>query len=429
MKLSELKTKKVAIWGFGVEGKATAQYLSKHDIGFIILCTKNECVGDYSFDTTEVDQSKLNSFDCVIKSPGISPYTALVKQAKTQFISATALWFANEKNTFVIAITGTKGKSTTASLIAHILKSIGFSVNLVGNIGQALITSSNDYDYIVLEASSFQITDGNIYPDIALITNLFPEHVDWHNGFENYYQDKLKLFLRAKTWISNATNENLAHLNKKKEVVLFNSAQAFHVIGDELMFQQKELLNIKQTQLIGYHNLENMGAALSICRLLQLDIDQCIDAIKQFKPLQHRLQNLGKIGNHFAINDSIATTPIATLAAMKTVDLSNTTLLIGGYDRGNDWSEFIELINQNPPSLLLISGQNSKALLQHLQSINANFEYILCEDLKNAIHQAQLLTQTDGIILLSPGAPSFDQFESYIKRGEFFEQELRKHEN
>ena len=145
--------------------------------------------------------------------------------------------------------------------------------------------------------------------------------------------------------------------------------------------------------------------------------------------MQHRLQNLGKIGNHFAINDSIATTPIATLAAMKTVDLSKTTLLIGGYDRGNDWSGFIEEINHNPPNLLLISGQNSKALYQHLQSINASFKYILCENLKKAIHQAQLLTQTDGIILLSPGAPSFDQFESYIKRGEFFEQELRKHEN
>ena len=259
MKLSELKTKKVAIWGFGVEGKATAQYLSEHNIDFTILCAKNECIGDYLFDTANVDQSKLNNFDCVVKSPGISPYTALLKQAKTQFISATALWFANEKNTFVIAITGTKGKSTTASLTAHILKSIGYSVNLVGNIGQALITSSSDYDYIVLEASSFQITDGNINPDIALITNLFPEHIDWHNGVENYYQDKLKLFVDAKRWISNATNENLAHLNENKEVVLFNSVQAFHVIDDELMFQQKVLLNIKQTQLIGHHNLENMG--------------------------------------------------------------------------------------------------------------------------------------------------------------------------
>ena len=429
MKLSVLKTKQIAIWGFGVEGKATAKYLSGHDIDFTVLCAKNECIGNYSFDTTKVDQSILNSFDCVIKSPGISPYSTLVKEAKTEFTSATALWFANEKNTFVIAITGTKGKSTTASLTAHILKSIGYSVNLVGNIGQALITSNSDYDYIVLEASSFQITDGNIRPDIALITNLFPEHIDWHGGVENYYQDKLKLFTYAKLRIVNAKNKNLKDLCGSNDVTLFNSLFAYHVKGDELMFGQDKLLNISQTQLIGRHNLENMGAALSICRLLQKDTEKCIAAIKQFKPLKHRLQNLGKIGHHFAINDSIATTPIATLAAMETFDLSITTLLIGGYDRGNDWSGFIDAINQNPPKLLLISGQNSHALLQHLQSIKASFEYMLCENLKKAIQQAQLLTQTDGIILLSPGAPSFDQFESYIKRGEFFEQELKKHEN
>jgi UDP-N-acetylmuramoylalanine--D-glutamate ligase len=155
-----------------------------------------------------------------------------------------------------------------------------------------------------------------------------------------------------------------------------------------------------------------------------LNISQCIDSIKSFKPLAHRLQNLGKIGQHYAINDSIATTPIATIAALQTVDRSKTTLLVGGYDRGHDWSDFTQSLNENPPHLLIISGQNATAIHQLLKSKDSTCNYLVCDDLKQAIILAQKKSNAGDTILLSPGAPSFDQFDSYIARGDFFVKEL-----
>jgi len=426
MKLSEIINKKIAIWGFGVEGQATAKYLSEKNISFTVLCKDTESVDKYMCETAKVDTDLLNKFDVIIKSPGISPYSKIVKYTTAQLTSPTAIWFANEKNTTVIAVTGTKGKSTTVSLLAHVLKKSGKNVNLVGNIGQALISSTSNYDYIVLEASSFQIYDGNIQADVVLVNNLSAEHVDWHQGAANYFKDKLKILAQAKIKIINAKNQQLNKLVNDESVHYFNIDNGFYVHKEALMFKDKQILCLADVQLMGTHNLENIGAALCVCLHLGVDIDTCINAVKSFKPLAHRLQNLGKIGQHYAINDSIATTPVATLAAMKTVDLSKTTLLVGGYDRGNDWTEFAEAINKNPPDLLLVSGQNAEAITNHLVHIKAQFAFKLCENLPDAINYAKLNSPTNHTILLSPGAPSFDQFDSYIKRGEFFHLELNK---
>jgi len=430
MKLSDINNKKIAIWGYGVEGKATARYLSSKGIDFTILCNKDERDEKYKCITTLIDKELLAGFEVIVKSPGISPYSQLLEDIDVQMTSSTAIWFANEHHqameTTVIAVTGTKGKSTTASLLKHVLSQSGKRVNLVGNIGQALIASTLDYDYIVLEASSFQVYDGNINTDIVVITNLFEEHLDWHAGADNYFRDKLNILKAAKIKIINANNTTLTKLVDDQDVLYFNTTKAFHVNGEELMYDKEIVLSLSQVNLIGVHNLENIGAVLSVCQQQKLDMLACVDAVKSFKPLAHRLQSLGKIGQHYAINDSVATTPVATLAAMKTVDLSNTTLLVGGYDRGNNWQDFADAINKNPPSLLLISGQNGEIIHQRLQVIKAKFKYMLCADLADAINLAQSLSPAEGIILLSPGAPSFDQFESYIKRGEFFAAELKK---
>lgn len=423
--LKYLNNVNIAIWGFGVEGKATAYYLTKNKIDFKVLCHESELDNQYTCITDIVDRQLLNSFDVVIKSPGISPYDNLVKETSARITSPTAIWFANEKATKVIAVSGTKGKSTTVSLLAHILDYCGKSVNLVGNIGQPLITANSDVDYIVLESSSFQIYDGNIQADIAVLTNLYAEHVDWHQGKENYFKDKLQLLDGAQVKIINAHNPILMQL-VNHEVEYFNIECGYHVVDETLLYLEKKVLELSQINLIGKHNLENIGAALTVCQKLELDISSCIAAIKTFKPLVHRLQALGKIGLHYAINDSIATTPIATMAALQTLEPSRTTLLVGGYDRGNEWMDFAIALNHSPPNLLIISGNNGKIIHKHLVALEAKFNYILCVTLKESIFLAQEKSKEDDTILLSPGAPSFDQFESYIKRGEFFEMELKK---
>ncbi len=422
--LSQLRNKQVAIWGFGVEGRAVAEYLHKNQVGFTVLCSKGEEDKSYSCEIKEIDVALLNQFDIIVKSPGISPYSDLVKNSKAQFTSATALWFANEKNTSVIAITGTKGKSTSVSVLRHVLEALNYNVNLVGNIGTPLIAASSDCDYIVLEASSFQIYDGEIQADIALINNLYPEHVDWHEGAENYFSDKVKLLDSATIKIINANNKELVKRTHSMNCVLFNAKNAFHVEGESLFLQDREVLKISEIQLIGQHNLENIGAVLTICKELKLNIDRCIDAIKTFQPLQHRLQYLGKIGQHFAINDSIATTPIATLAALQTQECSTTTLFVGGFDRGNDWSDFAQNLNQCAPNLLLLTGQSGKIIHDYLQQINSPILFHYFTKLGQAIKFAVENSPKNHTLLLSPGAPSFDEFENYKQRGLYFEKEL-----
>jgi UDP-N-acetylmuramoylalanine--D-glutamate ligase len=424
LSLNKLRNKNIAIWGFGVEGKATADYLVKNDLEFTVLCQPAEVDCRYSCMTDSINTLVLNTFDVVIKSPGISAYEPMVKDTTAKVTSSTALWFANEKNTQVIAVSGTKGKSTTVSLLAHILDYCGKSFHLVGNIGKPLISVDSDVEYIVLEASSFQIYDGNIQADIALITNLSAEHVDWHKGKDNYFKDKLKLLSLANRKIINAKNSLLTDRINPKQVSYFNLENGYQVEGSKLFYKKKEVLDLSQISLIGQHNLENIGAALTVCQQLKLDILQCVSAVKSFKPLAHRLQNLGRIGRHYAINDSIATTPVATIAALQTMDRAKTTLLVGGYDRGHDWSDFVKSLCDSPPNLLIISGQNAADIDQLLKTMNSTFDYLVCDNLKQAISVAQNKSKTGDTILLSPGAPSFDQFDSYIARGDYFVKEL-----
>jgi len=430
MKLVELKKCKIAIWGFGIEGQATADYLTQHSVEFKVLCKKSESSTRFACITEQVDIHMLNNFDVIIKSPGISAYNEIIKKSKARFISATALWFANEKETKVIVITGTKGKSTTSSLIAHVLNKVGKTVNLVGNIGKPLILSSSNYDYIVMEASSFQIYDGEIQPDIAVVLNLYAEHLDWHKGEENYFNDKLMVLNNARVKIINKKNLALTRLlestSNADNLSYFNDNNDYTIIDESIFLHNEKLVSLNEIQLLGVHNLENILAVLSVCEVLSIDRDLVIDAIKFFKPLAHRLQNLGKIGKHFAINDSIATTPMATIAALNTVDTARTTLLIGGFDRGHDWSFFVDELCKVKPHLIIIAGENAQILVSLFAHSTNNVAYLQADDLKHAIELAQNRTPVGGTILLSPGAPSFDLFESYIKRGEFFEYYLKQ---
>ena len=433
MKLSTLKKSKVAIWGFGVEGQATATYLQNKHIDFSVLCQASEVKDDVNCLTQKVDVSLLNQFDIVIKSPGISAYDKRITQANTLFTSATALWFANERHKNpqckIIAITGTKGKSTTASLLAHVLQAVGKTVNLVGNIGKPLLLSHCNYDFIVMEASSFQIYDGQIKADLAVVLNLFAEHLDWHHGEENYYHDKIKIFTNATVKIINHQNRTLSQLLKatatNRTLHCYNDGTDFLLSEKKIYTKQATLINADEIQLLGKHNLENILAVLEITTLLKIAPQNTAQALKSFVPLPHRLQKLGKIGQHYAINDSIATTPMATIVALQTVVLAQTTVLIGGFDRGHDWSGFVQKLALNPPNLIIINGDNAKKLKTLFDEMAPDVAYLWAIDLHAAIKLAQEKTPVLGTILLSPGAPSFDQFNSYIERGEFFEHTLK----
>ncbi len=436
--LSKLR---IAVWGFGVEGRATAAYLARSHPGcrFTVFCRPEEKPApaetpacEWEFCTEPVSSEDLNAFDLVIKSPGISPYLPPADTVSVPMVGATSLWFAYHRHGRVIAVTGTKGKSTSASLLAHVLRGLGYSVNLAGNIGVALLdTVASPADWTVLETSSYQAADGTISPDVALLLNLFPEHLDWHGSEARYYTDKLRLLENAGQAV---LGQSLGHFNSRLNTAglatpaLLKKARTPHwqVSGDELLYQGRCVFRVSDWALPGRHNLQNLAAVLEVIDGLGLPVAKALELARSFQPLPHRLQPLGRFGHWHWINDSIASTPHASLAALATLEPRNTGLILGGYDRQLEWNEFARAIADNPPACLIVTGENASRILAALKQQPLPSRIVRAESLNEAVALAQIHTPKGGTVLLSPGAPSFDAFANYAQRGEAFEHAVRQ---
>ncbi|MCX7553935.1 UDP-N-acetylmuramoyl-L-alanine--D-glutamate ligase [Marinicella sp. S1101] len=436
MKLESLKDKTIAIWGFGLEGKATLAYLLARcpNREIAVLCGADEVAGaqrkGVSFITEPVTVEVLDQFEVVVKSPGISPYQAPAKQAKCQFISSAALWFDNEKSGQIIAITGTKGKSTTAAMLTAVLEAMNFKVVLAGNFGLPLIQCLGKFDFVVLETSSYQAYDGSIKADIGVLLNLYSEHLNWHLTEQQYHHDKWQLLCQSERVLLNAADDNSTKMLQKEPLRMqpeyYGNQHGFYELNGVLMYQDKALVSAYGWQLKGRHNLHNAAAVCAIVLMLGLDIKIAINAIKQFKPLPHRLQLVAEFNGVKFINDSISSTPHSTLAAMGTVDLSRTILLVGGFDRGVDWQWWVEAIEERPPQLIICSGENSKKIHQLVLNQQIKTQCIKQPSLKQAVKYAKEQAQPGDTVLLSPGAPSFDAFDDYQHRGQKFSQWIQQ---
>ncbi len=427
MLLSELKAARVAVWGYGVEGQATCDYLQMRcpELAFCVLCPPAE-VDDRTvqFITTAVDAALLNQFDVVIKSPGISPYQAFLSNAECQLISSAALWFANERSGQVIAITGTKGKSTSCAMLAEVLSVMGYRVVLAGNIGVPLIQCLDVYDFVVLETSSYQAQDGAIKADVAVLLNLYSEHLNWHHSEQQYHLDKWRLLQQASHAVLNGKDQHSAELLTSRPVdgafSFFEDQQGYYELNEVLMYQDKALLSKYGWSLKGAHNLRNAAAVCTVIGVLGLDIKQAINAIKKFKALPHRLESVATIKGVSYINDSISSTPHATWAALTTVEIPRTILLVGGFDRGVDWLWWVKKMSAGAPKAVICSGQNGKKIAQLILNHGIKTQCLWEPSLKQAVQSAKQLAQPGDFVLLSPGAPSFDAFNDYQHRGQKF---------
>lgn len=442
MQLKQIRQSKVAVWGYGVEGRASCDYLQLRlpDLNFTVLCPVQEVQNNaalnqkarLTFNHETVDAQLLSQFDVVIKSPGISPYQKSVTEASCQFISSSALWFSNERAgnpATIIAITGTKGKSTSCAMLTEVLQAMSFNVVLAGNFGVPLIQCLAPCDFVVLETSSYQAYDGVIQADVALLLNLFSEHLNWHGTEAQYQLDKWQLLQSAKHVILNAKDQCSMDLLAAEpidaQVSYFEDIQGFYELNGVLMFQDKALMSTYGWQLKGKHNLTNAAAVCSVIAQLGLDIRVGINAIKLFKPLPHRLETVALINGVTYINDSIASTPHATWAAMSTVDLTRTVLLVGGFDRGVDWRWWVKKLLDNPPKMIICSGENGEKIHRLILNQEIKSQSILLDSLKLAVEAAKQAVQPGDFVLLSPGAPSFDAFENYQQRGLQFIQWLK----
>ena len=447
MRISQLEGKRVALWGWGREGRAAYRAIRSRlpALPLSLYCNTEEAAEAESLADPwltvlrEASSESLATQQVIVKSPGISPNLEAARFASrngTVFIGGSTLWFdehAGPDGTapHTICVTGTKGKSTTTALLAHLLRAGGQRTALVGNIGMPLLEVLHPQpapEFWAIELSSYQTLDvaaAQTRPEVAVVLNIFPEHLDWHGGEARYVADKLALVTRAKPKIAilNAADARLAALRlPDSDVHWFNHAQGWHLRGDDVYRADAFVFDATRTPLPGRHNRSNLCAVLATIEALGLDAVALAPHAGSFRPLPNRLQSLGERDGILYVNDSISTTPHATLAALECFRGSPVAVLVGGHDRGVDWSDFASAMRRDAPAAIVTMGANGPRIYALLAAVAAEgrFKLEAADDLPSAMSRARHLLGGAGVILLSPGAPSFGLYQDYVARGRHF---------
>ena len=439
--------RKVALWGWGREGRAAYRAIRSRLplLALTLFCNADEAndalaLGDALLSVeTEATAERLAAFDLVVKSPGISPYrpeAVAAHEQGTRFIGGTSLWFGEHADAdgFVhntVCVTGTKGKSTTTSLLAHLLRAGGHAAALVGNIGMPLLEVLDPQpapEYWAIELSSYQTGDvaaSGARPEVAIALNIFPEHLDWHGSHERYIADKLRLLTEARPRIAvlNGNDPILSALDlPDSDVRWFGRADGWHLRDDVLYRGEQRVMDTASLPLPGRHNRSNLCAVLTAIEALGLDGIALAPHAASFKPLPHRLQTVGTRDGITYVNDSISTTPHASLAALDVFRGRRVALLVGGHDRGLPWDDFAAAMRASAPLAIITMGQNGPRIFDLLKPVagQVGFDLSAAEHLVDAMRQAQAVLAGAGVVLLSPGAPSFGAYKDYVARGRHF---------
>jgi UDP-N-acetylmuramoylalanine--D-glutamate ligase len=438
MRFADFEDGPIGVLGLGREGRAAREYLRRRHPGIqLTLLAESPPEDDIKALLTPEDElaigpfaeAGLERFGLLVRSPGISPYRASLQralEAGVRLTTPSSIWFADHPEANTVCITGTKGKSTTSALLAHMLRFCGRRVRLAGNIGTPLLACDDrDVDWWVIELSSYQLVDLEADPTVSMILNLTPEHLDWHGGERAYQRDKLRLVELAgdRLLIANAADQRLrSALEGRGGITWFNGPDGIRVAGESLYDGDRALQADIPDGLPGRHNLANIAAALTALGSVGEDVESGISALPSFRCLPHRLQLLGQRDGLRYVNDSISSTPVATAAALESYAGQPVTLIVGGLDRGLDWAPYAGAFRKNTPVAVIGVPSNGAAILRTLEreGVTPPAGLHRCEDLAGAVSLAGRLTPNGGVVLLSPGAPSFPQFRDFRARGTHF---------
>lgn len=434
--------KKVLVLGLSKSGMAAAKFAKKQ--GAVVYLSE----GKYIEEENNGNLAELKSLgievehgghsdnfienaELVITSPGIPPHSEVIQRIKKRnipVISELELAYRECDIPFII-ITGTNGKTTTTSLTEFILAKT-LNAKACGNIGQPPCNIADEsLDYFVCEASSYQLEmSPSLKPYIAVWTNFTPDHIDWHQGLENYFNAKAKIFKEPQTpkfSILNAKDEKLMEFSKQITGEIFYFAKNIgenccYIDNNEFIYkrngQTENILKVSESPLIGEHNYQNIMCAIICAKLVGLDTNIIRDAIKEFKAPAHRLEKIITKNGITFYNDSKATNPEAAIVAIDSFINTNTLLIAGGRDKNTDLKEFCESVKKHITTVILI-GEATDRFEKNLK--NNGFTNIIKEEtLESAIDKS--LELKPEVVLLSPACASFDMFTSYENRGEVF---------
>jgi len=406
---------KIAILGYGLEGQDAEKYFKNLGDEVTVL--------DKKFDENYL--KNLNDFNIIVRSPGVYRYLPEIVKAEENGVKITSslkIFFDNCPGN-IIGVTGTKGKGTTSTLIYEILKNAGKDVYLVGNIGKPyleLLSKLTKNSFVIMELSSFQLIDLTKSPHIAVVLNITLDHMDWHKSKEEYVEAK-------KNILSYQSPDDFAILNEEYETPksFVEVAKGKTVFFSKTKLEQKYKENLL---LRGEHNLENIAAAVAAAKIVGINEGTILETVRSFKGLEHRLELVDTIEGIAFYNDSFATGPQPTIAAMNSFT-DPETLILGGSDKGLDYQELMREIEkkENIKNLILIGDVGNKItdILKGyaFQGSVINMGHSSMEEI---VKKAFEITPRGGIVILSPAAASFDMFKDYKDRGNQFKKSVFK---
>lgn len=451
-----IRFRKVAVIGLGVSNMPLLEYLyeKKAQVTVFDERTMDEIPSEtinkintyefsYSFGKNCLE--KLNGFNIIFRSPSCLPTrTELQKEAERGAIVTTEVEMLMEMCPCkIVGVTGSDGKTTTTSLINAILKKAGYKTFLGGNIGTPLFTKLPEMepnDIVVLELSSFQLMNMHISPDIAVITNITPNHLNIHKDYQEYIDAKKCIFKNQNEkgiLILNYDNDITRECAKEANgnVVFFSSKVKLDngfIVDGEIIKEctdkvRKHILNTDEVILRGNHNFQNIATALAATKTL-VDTDIAVQAIKEFKPVEHRIEFVKEIDGVKWYNDSASSSPTRTISGINAFK-ENIILIAGGYDKNLEYEPLAKPVVDKVSTLILI-GQTAEKIYDVVKNEsekeNKKVNIYMCDTLEQTIEIAKKSAKKGDVVLFSPASASFDMFKNFADRGHKFKNLVNK---
>ena len=431
----KLTTSKIAIIGLGVSNLPLLEYL------YNLSCD----VTIFQDNKLEIDISKYNypihyglkelkGFDIIFRSPGCLPSREELQEeiSRGAYVTTEVAEVVRLTPSKVIGITGSDGKTTTTTLINLVLKANGYNTYLGGNIGTPLFTqieNMKEDDIVVLELSSFQLMDMKTSPEIAVITNISPNHLDKHKDYEEYIKAKENIFRNNDgILVLNYDNEVTNKITSSREIRYFSKetkTNAFYIHENNIYFQGKLIIDTSQLQIKGLHNYENICACLSAIYDM-IDLDTSVKAITDFKGVEHRIEFVREINGVKWYNDCVSSSPTRTIAGLNSFK-EKIVLIAGGYDKNLDYTPLAEPILKKVSKLILFGNTKDKIYQAVInKKKEESLDIYICNTLEEVVSIAHQVSIPKEIVLFSPASASFDMFKNFADRGKQFKDLVNK---
>ena len=451
-----LKEKKVAIIGLGVSNLPLLKYMYEKKAKVTVFDEKEqeevprkllERLDKYEANAFFGKNcfKNLKNFDIIFRSPSCLPTRKELVEEKDRgaILTSEIEMLMKLCPCKIIGVTGSDGKTTTTSLIYSILKKAGYNTYLGGNIGIPLFTKLDEMtpdDILVLELSSFQLMGMKISPNISVITNITPNHLNIHKDYQEYIDAKKNIFKYQNEndyLILNYDNEITRACKKeaKSKVIYFSSKEKLDngfIVDNGIIKEcedgiRKHILDTKEVLLRGNHNFENIATALAATKTL-VDQDIAVEAVKEFKAVEHRLEFVREIDNVKWYNDSVSSSPTRTIAGLNSFD-EDIVLIAGGYDKNLDYTPIAKPILKKVKTLILLgatSGKIFNAVKDEEEKEKKHIDIYMSDNLEQAINLAKKYAKPNEVVLFSPASASFDMFKNFAERGNIFKNLVNK---